>query len=139
MAATQIFLNREIWGFDCYYVNVHSREADYFGVPTGVHEQMFLDSLNKYFELARNKLNVSLPIDVELGMVGGKGNYLFMGNNFWERYWGPFHDDRVTLHKTIKTDKLVEREQLCLEFFESLFDSAGHRRPDNYNNFPVKK
>jgi hypothetical protein len=139
MAATQLFLNREIWGFECYYVNVHSKEGNYNGVPTGIHEQMFYDSLNKYFELARKKLNVSLPIDVELGMIGGKGNYLFMGDNYWEKYWGPFQDDRVTLDKSIRTDELVEREALCLEFFEKLFDSAGNSRPVNYNNFPNKK
>jgi hypothetical protein len=138
MSAAQLFLNREIWSFECYLVNRQSKDSERNGVPTGEHEFMFIEAVNKYFECARKKLSISLPIEIELGMIGGKGNFLFMGSEYFEPYWGPFHDDEVVVKREIKTDSIKEREDVCLEFFERLFDSAAHIRPKNFNNIPNK-
>ena len=137
LAATQLFLNSEIWGFDCEYVDTLSKNGKNRGVPTGEHERMFLYAVKSYFALARHKLNIPLPLDIELGMVGGRGNYLFMSSAHWNEHWGPFNDSSLILRATVRTDEPEKRDGLCLEFFEKLFDSAGRSVPQITTIFQI--
>ena len=130
-SATQLFVSGEIWSFESYYVDRKSHENDLRGIPTGVHESLILNCVMSCMSLA-NKIS-SGPYVLEIGMLNANGNYLFMGNSYFEPYWGPIQDSKVILKKEFANafDKSVK--SACLEFFEQIFDSAGHARPDGMN------
>jgi hypothetical protein len=138
MSATQIFKNREVWGFDANYLYAGPQSGQ-LAIPTGVHERLFAKGLRKYVEFATHYLEVDFPISVILGVTNVRGHMLAMPR---ARYWddfGPLHEDNIIVRKKLLSGDDEEIDRVLLNFFEAIFDAAGTERPEGFNKFPGEK
>jgi hypothetical protein len=133
LSATQFFKSQEIWGFDAYVLSYKDKK----GIPTGWHEYMIANALSHYVEFGKQVLGWRPPLLVEIGLTNVAGYNLFMDQSrYWDSQWGPIHESNIILRKKLLTYRVEELDAVLLEFFEMIFDAAGAKRPDRYNNFP---
>jgi hypothetical protein len=133
--ATQLFRNREIWGFDSVLLADKGRGSR--GFPTLSVEQTLVAGLRQYVKFAVDKLGLTPPFTVEGGATGVKGFVLHMPGTFpSEREWRPVVDDFVSWRGMLRSTEPAEVDRVLLAIFDALFDGAGHRRPNGLYGFP---
>lgn len=135
LSATQLFRSREIWGFDAYLLSPSHGKR---GIPTGWHEHMLCRALHTYVTFARQVLNVEAPLKLEVGATEVAGYVLHMdrGRFPWDRDWGPIQERHVVYRCVLETCEPAELDRALLASFDMIFDAAGAKRPEKYNNFP---
>lgn len=134
LSATQLFLSREIWGFDGYSLTGWNKKL---GFPTAVYERHFAVAVQNYIQVATKHLKLNAPFELELGAANVKGFSIFMPRKYWPReVWGPIHDRHIFVRERINSLNPVETDRVLLSFFEKIFDSAAEKRPEKFNNFP---
>ncbi|CAA2137259.1 hypothetical protein [Hyphomicrobium sp. ghe19] len=132
-SAAQLFLSREIWGFDAELTS--NPEGYGNAIPWGAAEQAFRDMLPKYLKFAVEKLGVSLPVDVVAGAFGVRDYVLLYRRD-------PFRDGLPALHADVEVTTRVASLQTSainsalLKIFDAFFDAAGIQRPKNLYDFP---
>jgi hypothetical protein len=134
LCGTQLFLNRELWGFDS--VMLRGREDRPKLFPMLSVESTFALRLPEYLRLATEKLGMSPPFTVEAGATGVKDFGLLMPSNFVERNWGPVHSNQIVWRDTIASLDASAVDQVLLAIFETIFDAVGRTRPPSLHGFP---
>jgi hypothetical protein len=131
LAMTQLFQNGEIWGFNITLL----RDLDgAIVIPSLALEQGYYDSARAYFELARS-LGNNPPFVIEMGATGLKNVRIGMPDRYWpDQRWGPILHNELRHRNTITNINDLDSE--LQKFFSSLFDLAGHPRPDRFYGFP---
>lgn len=86
----QLFLSREIWAVDALCVNATKcrRHHEEWNQPlsrvyiaSGYLTEVFLGALHNYIAVAKNTLQLPLPVKVKAGLVGVKDYQIALGNN----------------------------------------------------------
>ncbi len=134
IATTQLFKSGEIWGIDSSLLRHRNDFATYF-VPTTVFENGIIRSLNIYLKIAFGRLGYSDLVHFEAGLVNVEGFKLAMPQNYIDNFWGPIFED-ISIEATIDRNTPETTNNALMKLFEKVFDSAGMKRPDKYNNFP---
>jgi hypothetical protein len=130
--ATQLFLSRELWGFDAFALNKALIQF-YAGPPVGTShsfipstyvEEIFATALDKYLKFCRSVLELPLPLRVEAGLVGIKDYRIAVSNN---RIVGRCLTDVITWKADISSyDKPAE--EILLPLFELIWAKCGVAR-----------
>jgi hypothetical protein len=134
LCAAQLFLTREIWGFNATLFNPDAGRKQ--GIPTLSVEQTFAVCLPKYAEFAVTKLALEPPFIIEAGAAGLKGLPIFMPSNYLEQEWGPIQQDNVRWSGELRAVDAASIDAVLLSIFEEFFDAGGVRRPPNLYGFP---
>lgn len=132
LLGAQLFLNREIWGFNATLLDPDERK----GIPTLAVERTLAAKLPQYLEFARSKLGVAAPVRIEGGASGIRGYAIYMPSNYIEREWGPIQDDRISWSGTLVSFDPAEVDAALLNIFDAFFDAGGVRRPTGLYKFP---
>lgn len=134
LAAAQLFLNREIWGFNATLFDPNTSRKR--GIPTLSVEQSLAVSLRKYLHFAESKLQLEPPFRIEAGAVGIKGYVIHMPSNFIESEWGPIQQHIVRWRGIISSTDPASVDAALLAIFDEFFDAGGARRPSTLYSFP---
>jgi hypothetical protein len=136
-SATQLFRNRELWGFDAVILEGKQRLVDGEElpvIPSFRYEQVLTSALYHYVKVARDSLGISAPVTVEAGASPIPGYHMSMGGMFGMP--GPVHDDAVFHRATLSEFTAEAIDGVLLGIFEEFFDAVGERRPIAFNGFP---
>ena len=128
--STQVFPNKEIWGFTVGFV-LNALEEN--ALPVGGFERALRKALPAYVSFMEDALKVPLPYRVEAGAVGIAGRALVgeTQDSAGTIYENEFHSS----HVIGETSRLAVEEAL-LRIFEDLFAMAGTTRPPGLFGFP---
>jgi hypothetical protein len=138
LTASQLFLNREIWGFEADILHPEHplRPEGVIGIPTGYLERNFAEALHTYLKFMKEQLKIDPPYRIEAGAIGCKGYVLFMPHNFYDRHWGPVLQDNIQWQGEINDLDPSTIDNTLLAIFEEFFDAAACKRPIKFNGFP---
>src|SRR5262249_13542217 len=134
LSATQLFLNREIWGINTTLLS-RSHEGR-LGIVTQSVEATFRAALPSYLRFMKEKLGVPPPYRVEGGRSGVTGRAIVMPSNYFNDEWGPIHEQNVTWSGILQTAEKRDVDSALLNIFEAFFDAAGVTRPARLYDFP---
>ena len=84
--ASQLFLSRELWANNFYYFNPERdriKEQGFSFIPTGAVEEMFLDTLINFMDVAKSHLAISLPVEIFAGLVAVNGFTLAVDRQYF--------------------------------------------------------
>ncbi len=128
--ASELFLNREIWANSPYYLQITQAGAPHF-IPTGAVEEVFIDTLLSFVQVAREALELSLPVAIKAGLAGVKDYRLAVDLNYFshERYAGHILRDDVLFEQRL-TDWSTDPFNFLHPLFVEIYDAAGIERPD---------
>lgn len=133
LTGVQLFLQREIWGFDS--VLLRRREGRKSGVPTQAVEEAFRRALPHYLNFSVDKLGLTLPLVIEAGAYPVKGHILFMPPKYFDQQWGPIQQDHIRWRGEISSTSNGAMDVVLLEIFEAFFDAGGVSRPKSLYGF----
>lgn len=137
LATTQVFKNREIWGVEAYAINAGKyRDYGFDFLPIGAFESGLDRSLRQYLEVASDRFDYTGRIHVEAGLVNVKNLKLGMPQRYTPDYWGPIYKD-VIVQTTVDNNEAENVNVALLEIFETVFDTAGAKRPDGLGFSPA--
>lgn len=130
-AASELFLTRELWGNEFFLLSRERERDQTFGfVPTGAMEEIFLDSFIMFSRLAREVLQVALPIRISCGLVGVEDFRLAVSQQrFGSQFAGRIVEPQVT-YETLLNDWQADPFDVLKPLFEAIYDVAGVARPD---------
>lgn len=132
-AFTQAFTNGELWGVSSDLVNT---ERHAFGfVPGTLFEQTYYHVLRACLWFSQTILKINAPFVVEAGGVGLRDVRIAV-KNWVEPFSEPIHRDTYQLRRVLTKTDTPAVDAFLLEFFEGLYDLAGHVRPAESNSFP---
>lgn len=138
IAAAQLFLNREIWAFNTVTLSpdiATSKHGSLVFYTLSV-EQTFALMLREYLKIMNDKLGVPPPYRIEGGGSGLKDYFILMPTNYYDREWGPFHENHVAWSGILPTLDPGAIDHVLLNIFETFFDAAGKTRPKDLHKFP---
>ena len=125
--ASALTRSGEIYGIDRYLLQ-HDKTARPY-VPTEAIEKILIDGLGNFLDVAKNRLKLSMPLEVDVGLEGIQGFRLAVDRRiFGDEFIGPILDDTIVQRFTIE-DYDCDPSQLLLPLFEEIYDKAGHIRP----------
>jgi hypothetical protein len=131
--ASQLFLSRELWANNFYYFDPERdriKEQGFSFIPTGAVEEMFLDTLINFMDVAKSHLAISLPVEIFAGLVAVNGFALAVDRQYfgYEAFAGKILRQNVLHQDSLKkwTDDPFDS---LLPFFEKIYGSAGIVRP----------
>ncbi len=126
-----ILLNdRSLYGIDCELVGPKTRAAvtDPF-VPTGGVEKTFEEGLRNFLDVAKQQLDLALPLEVGVALEGVKGCRLGLNSNMGTGdYLGKILKDRIEDRFQIEGYD-ADPSELLKPFFKKIYDEAGLERP----------
>jgi hypothetical protein len=142
-ASTQLFQNGEVWSISSDVI-VRGPEpghpADlkfrYPFLPSLMFEQVYYDGLRKLTEFSGSELNLKAPWTVEFGLTGVTDLNIVVEINPFERSWGPMRRGEVVRRRILNELNSETLDTLLLEFFSTVYDAAGHKRPEGFFGFP---
>lgn len=133
ITASLLARNGELYGLDCYHLQIwrNQGETDDPYIPTGAVEEIFIDGLADFLNLARYRLQLSPPLEVIAGLDGIEGYRLavdpkqFMEEKILGRILYPSIGD------TVNIDNFVTNPfDVLLPLFVKIYDAAGLERPE---------
>lgn len=132
MGATQVFRNREIWGVDAYYSNLHNNPEDddedpVEYLPTGAIHREYQRSIQSIRRLAAT-IGYGDQYVIEMGLSGAEGVRLAINKRYFDPFVGPIYSNEVYLRKTISVD--YPTGAIMTDFWEKLFAEAGSEVPE---------
>lgn len=131
-SATQLFKNREIWGFDSWILshtttnNAH-QEVRFIGSET--LKEMLLQKMPEYFRYAR-ELGYADGFKIEAGMTQTDGLYIAVHPEYVDRFWGPIYE--VQLQVSFNVDGDTNPHDISNKIIRAIFQEAGAEPPDRY-------
>lgn len=129
-SAVQLFLNREIWAFSNY--RLRKKDDGTFSIPMKAIENDISYSLSKYLAFSVDHLNLSFPIDIEVGAYPVK-EYKFIYADKWGEGPDIVMQDHIYWKGSVHTQDNEAVENILREIFRTFFDAAVIERPYNYN------
>jgi hypothetical protein len=137
LCGAQLFVSREIWAFDTVVLSPDWNPA---GAPPGLPslaiEEIFAARLPNYLKFMNDELAVPPPYSIEGGAANVNGHFILMPNNYFNRHWGPIHQDNAIWSGTLSSLDLAAIDQVLLNIFEAIFDAASTTRPKGLYKFP---
>jgi hypothetical protein len=132
--ASQLFLTRELWANDFYHVypeRDRSKELGFPYIPTGAIEEVFIDTLINFTQLAHRHLAIPTPVRVIAGLAGVQGFRLAVEPHYFgfDNFAGRILKDNVVL-ESVLNDWSADPFDFLLPFFKKMYDAAGVERPD---------
>ena len=134
---TQLFLNNELWGIDCYLLDkercMKSAKVKVGFLQSGQVEKTFISTLATYLSFYRDRLELQPPIKFMAGMTGVEGYRMEvpdMRPGFYKRELeGKVLNDNIKFETTIN-DLDVTPASILRPFFEHVWEKCGLKRPD---------
>jgi hypothetical protein len=132
--ASELFLQRELWGNDFHLLDPSREPVAEVGfpfVPTGAVEEVFIDALINYMSVARNNLGVGLPVRIRAGLVGVRDFRLAVDPQFFafEHIAGRILQDDI-VYESLVSDWSVDPFDTLQPLFAQIYDRAGIVRPN---------
>lgn len=132
--ASELFLTGELWGQCNYVLNPSAERRNELGfayIPTGFFEETIIDTLVNFRTVARDQLRLSLPLEIQTGIVGVENYRLAVDPDYFafDRFAGRILDPTVVFESTLE-DWRNDPFDLLLPFFTRIYDSAGITRPN---------
>lgn len=133
-SASLLTRSGEIYGVDRHFLQVgrtmQSAEFDY--VPTGVVEDILIHGLRNYLLVAKDYLDLKLPLEVAAGLEGVEGYRLAVKPQYFDFSDFAGHIFNSTIGDTFYVDS-YDRDplELLTPLFEKIFDEAGLVRPSS--------
>jgi len=142
-ASTQLFQNGEIWCVGASLIHTERDVASkYVEVPsTSIFalEQIYYDTLHGVVTFAEEKLSLSPPWEVELGLAEVSDLRLYLKDGLLTGPLGRIHPPVVFHRSLLKTNTAQSIDKLLLSFYCKIFDSVAERRPSNLHGFPPSR
>ena len=137
MSAAQLYLNREIWGFNTISLSpeLAKSRGRPLGIPTLTVEQTYAVMLRQYLSFMNGKLGAPPPYRIEAGASGITGYFILMPNNFSDDAWGPILQD-VSWSGILTSLDATAVDATLLKIFDAFFDAAACKRPEGLYGFP---
>ena len=133
-ASTQLFQNGELWCLSASLITTEGIQQ-HVKLPflaTLVLEQIYYDTVRKAVEFGSKNLGLKSPWEVEFGLVGVDGLYLYtLGGQK-----GPIRRTEIFERSSARDSGVETLDRALLSFFSKVFDSVGERRPPNLYGFP---
>ncbi len=131
---TQLFLNNELWGIDCHWLDKEKcmKHAAVGFLPSSLIEEAFTPMLAAYLSCYRDSLELKPPIKLMAGMTGVKGYQLAASQQDMlsnDGLGGHVVSENIEFECTIK-DLDAEPTSILRPFFERVWEECGHTRPD---------
>ena len=125
-AFTQLFRNGEIWGVTSEFFQHHYEQL---AVPIVNVKNIFTRVLANYIVVAREKLLIGLPYQVEMGAVGLKDIRLILPQPArWERLSEPIYETVLKIRQVLNDANTAGQQALVDEFLSKLCDLADVAR-----------
>ena len=125
-AFTQLFRNGEIWGVTSEFFQHHYEQL---AVPIVNVKNIFTRVLANYIVVAREKLLIGLPYQVEMGAVGLKDIRLILPQPArWERLSEPIYETVLKIRRVLNDANTAGQQALVDEFLSKLCDLADVAR-----------
>jgi hypothetical protein len=128
--AVQLFLTRELWGFNTQLIL-----ADEGSFPTLWVEQTFISRLGAYAHYMSEALHVPPPYHIEAGASHVQGIGLAIERQFG-RLWGPIQQEHVTWTGKLASLDAKAIDEVLLQIFEAFFDAGAETCPKRLYGFP---
>jgi hypothetical protein len=125
--------NREIWGVDALTISeedVKKWSGVHFGYfPCSEVEEAFDTSLAHYIRVAKEHLDLSVPLRFVAGVDGVKNYRIALTSAFRERFGGRMVVDHLS-YEGIVENFGVGTHELLLPFYLTIWRECGLRRPE---------
>jgi hypothetical protein len=127
---TQLFLTKELWGIDAFAVNADRCRAftdgRLNGFIMGIYvERLFAETLFQYVSFARKFLELPLPLNLEVGLVGIRGYPIALPQG---GFGGKMLEDSIVWNSQIPSDETPVNE-ILQPFLEYMWKKCGVPRP----------
>jgi hypothetical protein len=131
--ASELLSTGEIWANDFYFLDPTKDRAIQLGfsfIPTAAVEEVLVNTLKNFMSVGRDKLKLSLPIEVRAGIVGVRNFRLAVPRE----YFPVDFEGRVIRSAIIHQDTIDswtdDPVALLKPLFEKIYDAAGLKRPN---------
>jgi hypothetical protein len=124
-AVTQLFRNGEIWAVSQEFAG---------DLPTGTVVAMehlrrcLWEALKRFVEIAGQELNIPLPYDIEMGVVGVNGVVLSLPDNMrrWQNDLSEqVYESEVKSRRVLHNAELAAQQTLIIDFIRHFYDLAN--------------
>ncbi len=123
----------ELHGIDCYHLQVGRFREDTGEpyVPTGAVEEILIDALANFLDVAKNHAKLATPLEVVAGLEGVEGYRLAVDRNYFafEKFVGRIFSSTIGERARID-DYDCDPFDVLLPLFKKIYDEAGYERPD---------
>lgn len=128
-----------MWGVDFYHLNPEKLMAGDEGgyIPTGAFEEILIDGLINFLQVAKEHLQLPLPVQIIGGLEGVVDYRLAVDPNYFaghQRHVGHIFDNTIGCHAEIDRYD-VDPYEVLLPLFERVYDAAGEERPAMYEQW----
>ena len=130
LTASILERNGNLYGIDCCHVGRHelAKTDDPF-VPISAVEEIVQDGLHHFLDMAKDHLDLALPLDAGVALEGVAGFFLAVDRaKFLHAFQGPILVDRIE-HRFRIEDYGADPAALLKPFFEMIYDEARLERP----------
>ena len=125
-AFTQFIRNGEIWGVTSEFFQHHYEQL---AAPIVNVKNIFTRVFSNYIVVAREKLLIGLPYQVEMGAVGLKDIRLILPQPArWERLSDPIYETVFKVRRVLNDASTAAQQALVDEFLRKLCDLADAAR-----------
>ena len=129
-SASILLRDGSLYGIDCSHIGrpKRMRVSDPY-VPVGAVEKILTDGLYNFQDVAKQQLDLALPLEVGVVLEGIKDHYLGVDQSrFFDGNQGPILVERLE-HRFQIEDYGADPAELLKPFFEMIYDEAGLERP----------
>jgi hypothetical protein len=125
----QLFRNREIWGMDRHLLT-RGNGGDHY-IPSGAVERILVEAMDRYRNVARDKLSLPLPLKVIVGATD-IANYRLALSDEFDGVTGRMVNPNIEYLASIESYSVSARD-ILEPFFRQLWDECGIRRPPDFH------
>jgi nucleoside phosphorylase len=135
---TQLFPNGELWSFtDRMIIRELGERPSWCPIPciaASFFEASFRKTLHKNLLLALDRLGLSLPCKIELGVCNLSGvSIAYRADDIR----GPIQVDSAISETLLQSGDEQSIDEVLLEFFRLVHDKTGYSRPQSIDGFPA--
>lgn len=133
---TQLFPNGELWlASNTMIVRERSGRPPWVPIPfiPAVNfETIFFDKLRAAIDFAVQHLDLTLPFEVEMGIIGTAGVSLAIDQDNVQ----PIRVEKIVLRQLLPNTSNEAVAAALLSFFNQVYDATGYARPNSLFGFP---
>lgn len=123
----------ELHGIDRYHLQVDhfNDDAGEPYIPTGAVEEILIDALANFLDVAQNQAQLATPLEVVAGLEGVEGYRLAVNPKYFafEQFVGHIFDSTIGETFSIQ-DYNCDPFDVLQPLFKKIYDCAGYERPD---------
>jgi hypothetical protein len=124
--------NNELHGIDRYHLQPHRFRSEEHSpyIPTAAIEEILIDGLLNFVDVAHNRLGLSPPFEIAAGVEGVTGYQLAVDPKFfaYDKFVGHIFHDSIARSESIKSVEFDPFDVLE-PLFQNIYDEAGVERP----------